>query len=121
MLAACGGGQTVAGPALRLPVARVRVSAGNGYTCGVTSAGAAYCWGGNGAGELGDGTTTTRTSPVAVSGGLSFAAVSADNGYTCGVTPGGAAYCWGGNFFGALGDGTTVDKTSPVAVAGGLT
>jgi len=45
--------------------------------CGVTTTGAAYCWGNNADGELGNGTTTTSSTPLAVLGGLSFAAVSA--------------------------------------------
>src|SRR4029077_6200411 len=51
------------------------VSAGGDHTCGVTTTGAAYCWGANPSGGLGDGTTTERTSPVAVLGGLTIAAV----------------------------------------------
>src|SRR5690349_2861415 len=96
------------------------VSAGTLYTCGVTTAGAAYCWGFNGAGQLGDGTTTDRTSPGLVAGGVSFAAVSAGDVQTCGVTAAGAAYCWGNNFYGQLGDGTTTDRSSPGLVAGGV-
>ncbi|HVH66599.1 MAG TPA: hypothetical protein VM716_01900 [Gemmatimonadales bacterium] len=90
-------------------------------TCGVTTAGAVYCWGANDAGQLGDGSTIGRTSPVAVVGGLSFATVSTLLGHTCGVTTGGAVYCWGGNHAGQLGDGTTTNRSSPVAVQGGLT
>ena len=100
------------------------VSAGSFYTCGVTVAGAAYCWGDNGLGQVGDGTTTTPgtgpSSPALVAGGVSFAAVSAGFTHTCGVTAAGAAYCWGYNFFGDLGDGTTTDRSSPVLVAGGV-
>jgi alpha-tubulin suppressor-like RCC1 family protein len=98
------------------------VSADNSHTCGVTSSGSAYCWGLNSAGKLGDGTTTRRyTTPVAVSGGLTFEAVSAGRYHTCGLTTGGSAYCWGDNGYGQLGDGTTTDRTTPVAVSGGLT
>src|SRR5439155_7778918 len=89
-------------------------------TCGVTTSGAAYCWGLRG--QLGDGTSgTDRLTPVAVSGGLTFAAVSARGFHTCGVTTSGAAYCWGTNGSGELGNGTRTGSLIPVAVSGGLT
>src|SRR5207302_1027794 len=98
-----------------------QVSAREYYACGVTTAGAAYCWGYNGNGELGNGTTTNSPTPVAVAGGLSFAAVSAGLFHSCGVTTAGAAYCWGDNLNGQLGNGTTTTSLTPVAVTGGLT
>ena len=94
---------------------------GEGNTCGVTTAGAAYCWGLNSHGQLGDGTTTNRSSPVRVSGGLTFTAVTAGGDHTCAVTAAGAAYCWGENDVGQVGDGTTADRLVPVRVTGGLT
>jgi alpha-tubulin suppressor-like RCC1 family protein len=96
------------------------VSVGFWHACGVTADGAAYCWGWNEFGQLGDGTSTNRSTPVPVMGGQSFAAVSAGYYYTCGVTTGGSAYCWGDNLLGKLGDGTTTDRLTPVPVAGGL-
>jgi alpha-tubulin suppressor-like RCC1 family protein len=105
----------------------ISVTAGTIHSCGVTTAGSAYCWGNNDVGELGNGNlTTVQMTPVAVGGGLQFAALSAGQEFTCGVTLAGAAYCWGANNLGQLGNGT-VDQTvaplphpSPTAVAGGL-
>jgi alpha-tubulin suppressor-like RCC1 family protein len=96
-----------------------RVSAGNVHTCGVTMTGAAYCWGYNVWGQLGDGTTTQRSRPVRVRSGLRFAAVDAGSYFSCGLTTSGAAYCWGENLDGELGDGTTTARSSPVLVAAG--
>jgi alpha-tubulin suppressor-like RCC1 family protein len=89
------------------------VSAGRGRTCGVTTDGAAYCWG---SGVLGNGSDTSTT-PVAVAGGLTFASVSTGDSYTCGVTTGGTAYCWGGGLLA----GANHYSATPVAVASGLT
>ncbi|HEY6925535.1 MAG TPA: DUF4382 domain-containing protein, partial [Steroidobacteraceae bacterium] len=107
--------------AVQLPsaVTFASVAAGSAHTCGLTPAGAAYCWGQNGFGELGDGTVgLVRLTPVAVvmPSGVTFASVSTRHAHNCGLTPSGAAYCWGRNADGELGDGTTTDRLTPVAV-----
>ena len=103
-----------------LPLSFAQISAGGVHTCGVTTAHRAYCWGDNSAGQLGDGTKTSRPRPVAVAGGLQFLRVSAGNGHTCGITTTNRAYCWGINSDGQLGDGTQgTSRLRPVAVAGG--
>jgi alpha-tubulin suppressor-like RCC1 family protein len=96
-----------------------QVSAGGLQTCGLTTENRAYCWGYNGSGALGDGTTTRRLTPVAVAGTLQFRQVDAGVFHTCAVTTDYRAYCWGGNRFGAVGDGTTANRLEPVPVAGG--
>jgi len=103
------------------------VSAGERHTCGVASGTfAAWCWGWNGLGQLGDNTTTTNQNvPVLVFGGNTFRSISAGERHTCGLTGAGTAYCWGYNRWGQLGDNdnTETDRNVPtlVSVSGGLT
>ena len=92
------------------------VSAGVLHSCGVTTAGAAYCWGLNDGGRLGDGTNTASNVPVAVAGGITFQSVSPGGDHSCGVTTAGTAYCWGLNDDGELADGTDPAKSVPVLV-----
>jgi alpha-tubulin suppressor-like RCC1 family protein len=102
-----------------------QLSAGiGGGTCGLTVSGAAYCWGPNTHGQVGDGTISLSRVllPRAVVGGLTFRQLSADgSNHTCALTQPGVAYCWGSNVGGQLGDGTTIDRGMPTAVLGGLT
>lgn len=90
------------------------------HACGITTAGTAYCWGYNGYNQLGDGTTTQRTTPTLVSGGYTWASISAGRLHTCAITTAQDAYCWGYNGSGQLGDGTTTQHTFPTLISGGL-
>ena len=95
------------------------VATGNYHSCALDASGGAWCWGFNQYGSLGDGTTTSRSTPAPVTGGLTFASLTAGSVHTCGLTGGGLAYCWGAA--GTIGDGALVDRTAPTPVAGGLT
>ena len=104
-----------------LDVVAQPLAAGGWHSCALATSGAGYCWGWNAAGELGDGTNTQSTSPVAVAGGLTFRAITTGDWQTCALTPSGVAYCWGWNAAGQLGDSSLTDSNTPVEVYGGLT
>jgi hypothetical protein len=69
----------------------------------------------NSSGQLGDGTTTNRSTPVSVSGLTGAVAISAGINHTCAVLNDGTAKCWGLNSSGQLGDGTTTNRSTPVS------
>ena len=96
------------------------IDAGGDFSCGINAGGAAFCWGANDNGQLGDGTTTASPQPVAVTGSLVFSSITTGRFHSCGLV-GSTAYCWGGNSLGQLGDGTNTNRSAPVPVAGGLT
>jgi alpha-tubulin suppressor-like RCC1 family protein len=97
-----------------------QVDAGRFFTCAVTLAARAFCWGSGQYGQLGNGTEEKNFRyPKAVSGGLSFDRVTAGSFHACAESSGNRAYCWG--HAGVVGDGTnSTNARTPVAVAGGL-
>jgi len=90
-------------------------------TCAVATTGAAYCWGENDHGQLGDGTTTPHAAPTLVAGGLTFKSIAVGDAHVCGVTTSGSLYCWGFSANGAFGDGSVGEHRTPTPSAAGLT
>lgn len=95
---------------------------GSHHTCVVRSGGTVSCWGNNTNGELGDGTTTARTSPVGVDGVSGAVQVAVGVAHSCALTEDGAVYCWGNNDDYQLGS-TTVSGVGAdlVSAVGGAT
>jgi len=81
-----------------------------------------WTWGLNTTGQLGDGTTTNRSSPgTTVGGAATWTQISAVNGLTAAIKSDGTLWTWGGNNFGQLGTGNTTSRSSPGTTAGGGT
>jgi alpha-tubulin suppressor-like RCC1 family protein len=100
----------------------VQVSAGN-HSLGVRTNGTAWGWGFNNLqGQVGDGTSVNRSSPVSVVGGFTnWIQVSAGYRHSLGIRSNGTAWAWGNGTEGRLGDNSTVNRSSPVSVVGGFT
>lgn len=111
--------ESVAGP----PLGKVQALAPGGYhTCALLTGGEIRCWGSNGSGQLGDGTTMDRVTPTTVQflpsaePALLVSQLAAGIGHNCAIVEGGSVRCWGFNDFGQLGDGTTITRPTPTPV-----
>jgi alpha-tubulin suppressor-like RCC1 family protein len=104
-----------------------RLYAGTNHTCGLTVTGAAFCWGKNSSGQLGNGSISPFSAvPTAVAGGLSFSNLALGENHTCGITGtgpqptgttgvAGTIYCWGDNEYGQLGLGMFGANATPLS------
>jgi len=94
------------------------VAVGELHACALDTTGAAYCWGANGLGQVGDGTQIDRTLPVVVLGGRTYTQIVAGLAHTCALDSTGVAFCWGAS--GQIGRTTTtaLEQATPTAVAG---
>ncbi len=87
--------------------------------CALLSNGTVECWGYNGQGQLGNGSTTNSPSPVLVSGVTTATALAVGESHSCVVLSGGTVACWGDNTYGELGPATSAtSSTTPVTVSG---
>ncbi len=92
------------------------LSLGTDHSCARLRDKRVMCWGGNGAGQLGDGTTTGQTSPQVINGLDNVEEIAAGGHFTCARRSDGTVSCWGRNDFGQLGDGTTQKRGGPTLV-----
>ncbi|HXE58424.1 MAG TPA: Ig-like domain-containing protein [Gemmatimonadales bacterium] len=140
-------GQTGTGPdnsqtAIKLSPVQVRgghtfttIATAENTTCGITTAGETWCWGGSGP-TVGIGPTMPHTctlpqapghpepcvyEPVKVPTTQTFVAIEAGYDHFCALNPQGEAFCWGLNLWGQLGTGDKNVRDTPTAVQGGLT
>lgn len=97
----------------------VSLAAGDFQTCALLASQHLACWGDNGSGQLGDGTTTSTDTPATEVAGITATQVTAGGGHTCALLFSGEVDCWGSQTFGQLGDGTnTGNAETPVPVTG---
>ena len=94
------------------------MTGGEYHTVALDSDGAVWTWGHNGYGQLGDGTTTARTTPAQISGLGSVTAIATGGSHAIALKPDGTVWTWGYNALGQLGDGTTTNSSTPTQVPG---
>jgi alpha-tubulin suppressor-like RCC1 family protein len=83
----------------------VGVTTGAEFSCAWDAAGAAYCWGQGGSGQIGDGGLLDRPLPTTVVNVAQVVQMSAGDAFVCALTASGQVYCWGTNGAGQLGIG----------------
>lgn len=95
-----------------------QMAAGTGFTCGLKTDGSVFCAGDNRSGQLGNGSTTSSPSPVAVSSLNDAVQIVAQGMHVCARRTNGSVGCWGDNYGGDLGNGSETQSASVVAVSG---
>jgi alpha-tubulin suppressor-like RCC1 family protein len=98
-----------------------QIVAGLDHTCGIAAPPSrrVFCWGANGLGQLGIGSTDSSAVPLQIPDSRAFVALSAGDRTTCGIATDGQAFCWGRGTDGQLGNGVGSDAHTPQQVTGG--
>jgi Tol biopolymer transport system component len=107
---------TIISSAVAVPI-KTSIAGGGGHTAAIKNDGTAWTWGSNISGQLGDGTSIGRLTPVQVSGLTGVIAVAGGWQHTVAVKNDGTVATWGWNWRGQLGNGTTTDSAIPVVVS----
>jgi hypothetical protein len=97
----------------------VDIASGYSHTCIIVgTAGGVFCWGQNGFGQLGIGSTSNKNTPTAVIGleSIRFTSVTTGRGHSCATTSNSDVYCWGYNAYGQLGIGSVATQLSAFLV-----
>jgi alpha-tubulin suppressor-like RCC1 family protein len=93
------------------------ITAGELHTCATKTTGTLWCWGSNGNGRTGLGTTAGNTlTPTQVGTDTNWQVVNIGFNHTCATKTTGTLWCWGGNWNGQLGNGGTTQGLSPAQV-----
>ena len=94
------------------------IAGGYAHSLRLRSDGTVWAWGNNANGQLGDGSTTERHTPVPASGLAGVVAIAAGQLHSLALKSDGTVWAWGYNYYGQLGDGSTTDRWGPVPVSG---
>ncbi|MDB5052426.1 MAG: hypothetical protein JWM44_476 [Bacilli bacterium] len=96
------------------------ISGGNGFSLSLAADGTVWSWGTNSEGQLGDGTTSPRLTPVEVSGlsGKTITSISSRYLHSLAAASDGTVWSWGDNSFGQIGNNALVDQYIPIKVSG---
>lgn len=94
------------------------IAAGGEHTCAIAPDDRPWCWGGNGSGQIGDGTFEDRTAPRPVLLAPKASVISAGASQSCAVDDRGTPWCWGANDRGQLGSGAGTAANVPTRIEG---
>ncbi|NMC00696.1 MAG: hypothetical protein GYA35_10490, partial [Thermoanaerobaculaceae bacterium] len=92
------------------------ITGGYYHSLALKSDGTVWAWGHNNYGQLGDGTTTDRLTPVQVQNLTNIVAIAGGSSHSLALKSDGTVWAWGYNNYGQLGDGTTTNRLTPIQV-----